>query len=257
MAQTTILGVRMDVLEKKEITERLRLFLLSEKPHAVYTPNPEMLVQAHGNSHMKRILNASDLNICDGFGITLASAWSKKIPTIPRYPGSDCMIDLCRMAEKLGKSVYLLGTGNDATLVKAKEQLQKKFPTLRIAGFHPGIRISSFRNGICAVNKDENERMIGEIISASPDILFVAFGHGKQEWWIDAYIQQLPSVRVAMGIGGSIDAIAQEIRRGPRLLRSLGLEWAWRLLLQPWRIKRILTAVIVFPYLYFFKSNQY
>lgn len=256
MDQTSIFGVRIDVREKKETLNRIQQFLCESYSHAVYTPNPEMLVDAYKSQEFKHILNGSDINICDGFGITFVSACSKKIPKIPRYPGSDAMIDICRLAMDMGKSVYLLGTGNMKTLQKAKEQLQKQFPSLRIVGVHPGTYISKRADGLCSISEDENEKIIDDIIDAAPDLLFVAFGHGKQEWWIHTYRKQLPSVQLAMGVGGSIDFIAGRAVRAPKLLRALGVEWLWRLLLQPWRIKRIVTAVLLFPYLFFFKQNK-
>lgn len=256
MEQVRICDVRIDVLSKEEILNRLQIFLLSQSTHTVFTPNPEMLVDAYRYEEIKNNLNTSDLNICDGFGITLVSKLSKHISTIPRYPGSDCVIDICRMTEMQDKTVYLLGTGNEKTLEKAKKQLKKRFPNLRVAGAHPGIYISRLQNGTFAVSDDANAKMIDEIIDAAPDIVFVAFGHGKQEWWINAYKKELPSVKIAMGVGGSIDAIAGQYRRGPRLMRRLGLEWVWRVILQPWRIPRIFTAIIIFPYIYFFKQNK-
>lgn len=256
MEQIRVLDVRIDVLKKEHVRDTLRRFLLSQTSHTVFTPNPEMLVSAYQNEEVKDVLNTSDLNICDGFGITFVSSVSKKVPTIPRYPGSDCMVDLCETAGELGKSVYLLGGKNEETLRKAKVQLEKRFPNLRVAGFHSGVYITRLEHGNFSLSEDKNNSVIDAIIDAAPDILFVGFGHGKQEWWINKYIKELPSVKIAMGIGGSIDSLAAGIRRGPRLLRRLGLEWVWRLICEPWRIKRIFTATILFPYIYFFKQHK-
>ena len=88
-----------------------------------------------------------------------------------------------------------------------------------------------------------------EINQNNSKILFVALGMPKQEKWIHQNLKSMPSVKLAMGVGGSFDFISGRIRRAPRLIRSLGLEWAYRLFYQPWRIKRIFKAVIVFPWL--------
>ena len=88
-----------------------------------------------------------------------------------------------------------------------------------------------------------------KIREEAPDILLIALGHGKQEKWIAAHLPELPSVKVAMGVGGAFDFIAGRVLRAPRILRRLGLEWLWRLILQPSRLPRIWRAVIKFPIL--------
>src|SRR3989338_5352072 len=101
-----------------------------------------------------------------------------------------------------------------------------------------------------AGGEDWDNRVIIEHINAvKPEILFVALGHGRQEKWIYENFEKLPSVKLAMGVGGAFDFFAGRIRRAPKLLRSVGLEWLWRLILEPRRYGRILNAVLVFPYL--------
>lgn len=254
--QTKILGVHITVATPSDIQHDIRSFLLSSQSHTLFTPNPEMIVQAYYQKNFQDILNTADIAICDGFGIRLMSLISKKIPVIPRYPGSDCMLDVCRIAEDMGKRIFLLGTGNKKTLEHAVDRLRTQFPALRIVGMHAGPHISRLRDGSFAVSEDINSAIIDDIIDVAPDIIFVAFGHGKQEWWIHRYRKELPSVRLAMGVGGSIDFIAGRVRRAPLLFRRVGLEWMWRMCVEPWRITRIMTAVIVFPYLFFVKQNN-
>ena len=86
-----------------------------------------------------------------------------------------------------------------------------------------------------------------------PDILFVAFGHGKQEKWINEYLRDLPSVKIAMGVGGAFDYLSGQTSRAPLWMRKIGLEWLYRLIREPKRLKRIWRAVIIFP-IYFVKS---
>jgi N-acetylglucosaminyldiphosphoundecaprenol N-acetyl-beta-D-mannosaminyltransferase len=93
--------------------------------------------------------------------------------------------------------------------------------------------------------------MLADIITAAPAILIVAFGHIKQEEWIQQNLKDLPSVQVAIGVGGAFDMISGYLRRAPRLFRFFGLEWLWRFLIQPYRYKRIWKAIITFPYLYY------
>lgn len=255
MTRVAILGGEIDNLSRLTVQQKIRDILLAKTPSKIFTPNPEMLVYAHDHAAFLRILNAGNLNVCDGFGIRFVSLFSKKIPRVERYPGVDCLIDMCKIAEETGKRVFLLGGASDVVLEKTKKELHKKFPALIISGSHPGVYITCLPSGdsLFAVSDDANEKIIDDIIDAAPDILFVAFGHGKQEWWIDRYMAELPSVTIAMGVGGSFDFISGHVRRAPRILRSFGLEWLWRLLLQPWRVKRIWNATARFLYLFFIK----
>jgi N-acetylglucosaminyldiphosphoundecaprenol N-acetyl-beta-D-mannosaminyltransferase len=90
---------------------------------------------------------------------------------------------------------------------------------------------------------------VKRIESARPHILLVAFGAPAQDMWIATHLKSLPTVRIAMGVGGTFDFLAGDVRRAPLALRILGLEWLWRLILEPWRWKRIWTAVVTFPWL--------
>ena len=240
-----LLGVRIDTLSMEQTGQRARDFLHSKKQHMIFTPNPEMLVSAHRNAYFKTVLNEADVNVCDGRGIELLSK-----EKITRLPGIDVMKVLCGLAQESEKSVYLLGSGDSTTIAAAAEQIRTEFPALRIVGYDKGMNI--IKKSECetiSYDDDDNERMITDIIMAAPDILFVGFGHEKQELWIYEQLPNLPSVRIAMGVGGSFDILAGKLKRAPVVLQRIGLEWLWRLILQPRRLKRIWNAVIVFPFL--------
>lgn len=212
-----------------------------------------MLVDAQKDDNFKRILNSSSLNICDGKGIEFVSHGK-----IRRIPGTDFMLEICKLAEGEEKSIYLLGSGNQSVVEKTAEVLEKKFPELKITGLNPGskITIEKLNNEtIISLDKEKNDTIINNIIMTAPNILFVAFGHGKQEKWINEYLKEMPSVKIAMGVGGAFDFISGKVGRAPKLIRKLGLEWLWRLILQPWRIKRIWKATFKFLYLYTKKNK--
>jgi len=112
---------------------------------------------------------------------------------------------------------------------------------LKIVGAESGGEITN--------PKDTDIDLINRIKELKPKILFVAFGHVKQEKWIFYHLDQLPSVKLAIGVGGAFDYISGNVRRAPEFMRRIGLEWLFRLIQQPSRWKRILNAVIVFPFL--------
>lgn len=232
-----LLGVRIDDVDLNRARDLVRTFLNSDSQHKIFTPNPEILVDAHRNKSYQEILNSGDLNICDGIGVQLFSK-SK----ITRIPGSEFIFDVCQIAEQQSKTVYLFGSGDQYVLDQTQKKLLKEYPRLKIVGVDIGPKLDDEAQG-------DSSGVINDIIMSSPDILFVALSHGKQEKWIHENLPSLPSVKIAMGVGGSFDFISGKIKRAPKLVSAVGMEWLWRLVLQPKRLKRIINAVIVFPYL--------
>jgi len=237
-----ILGVRIDPVSMQEAQKRVTIFLDGRGFNSIFTPNPEMLVSAHKHKDFRSVLNTGTLNVCDGKGIEL---FAKE--KLQRIPGVDLMLEICRIAEKKEKSVYFLGSGSPDTLTALEKNITVMFPKLTICGSHIGPLINE--GTATPLDSDENDAIMDEIIMKAPDVLFVAFGHRKQEMWIDKNCSDLPSVRIAMGVGGAFDYIAKKVRRAPAFMQRAGLEWLYRLLSQPSRLRRIATALIVFPYL--------
>ena len=233
-----ILGILIDNIKKEELLLRISSFLEDGRQHFLVTPNPEIVLSTEKDEELKEILNRADVAIPDGFGLILASYYLKT-PLEDRITGVDLMLEICKIAEEKGKSVYLLG-GGEGIAQKTAEMLIDKFPKIKIVGAESGGKIEKENL------KDEN--LLKKINGKNPDIIFVALGGGKQEKWIDANLKNLPSVKLAMGIGGAFDFISEKIKRAPFVMRKLGLEWLFRLFLEPKRIKRIFNATVLFSY---------
>ncbi|OIO51589.1 MAG: hypothetical protein AUJ19_04010 [Parcubacteria group bacterium CG1_02_58_44] len=236
-----LLGVPIDTFTNQEVKQRIAYFLAEKLGRAVFTPNPEMLVLARRSRPFCDTLQKGDLNVPDGVGLLWAAKFfGLKIPE--RVTGTDLVDAVCRLVAEYGLTVYFLG-GGDGVASRAARRMQDRHPALKVVGTLSGGRIS--------VDSDDEPLLSPEvkesISAAAPDVLFVAFGHEIQERWIASHLHKFPSVRVAMGIGGAFDFWAGDVRRAPRWIRQLGLEWCWRLILQPWRLGRILTAVVFFP----------
>ncbi|OIO19589.1 MAG: hypothetical protein AUJ23_01710 [Candidatus Magasanikbacteria bacterium CG1_02_32_51] len=241
-----ILGIKISKLNKKESLELVSNFLVLQGQYKIFTPNPEMLVDARKDSYFRKVLNNSDLNICDGHGIKFLS--KEKITVIS---GVDFMLDICKIAEQEKYSIFLLGSGSDIVLEKLQKKLQNSFPKLKIVGSNPGLKIDlKLEEDKVSLDfdKSKNEEIIKNINESNASILFVAFGHNKQEKWIYENLQNLPKVKLAMGVGGSFDFISGKIKRAPKFLQRFGLEWFYRLIIQPKRFMRILKATIIFTY---------
>lgn len=244
------LDIKIDNLTKEEILDKIKFFLsLQRKQFKIFTPNPEMIVDSQNDLYFKEVLNSGDLNICDGRGIEL---FSKN--KIKRMAGVNVMKEILKIAEQDNYSVYFLGSGNEKVIEHLIINLKKDYPKIKISGANKGLKIGSILiEGInkLSLNIEENNDILADIAMADPDILFVAFGHGKQEKWIYEYLKDLPNVKIAMGVGGSFDYLSKKIQRAPKILQKLGFEWLYRFIKEPKRWRRIFKAVIVFPYLAF------
>lgn len=248
-----ILGAEVDNIGAKQALKQIEGFLTDGKQHYIVTPNPEIVLYAaqEKNSDFRRfVLNQADLKIPDGIGLLLAS-WLLGRPLRRRLCGADLMLEICQIAALKGERIFLFGA-ETAVAEKCRQNLMEKFPGLKIAGVLDGYgkKIKNQKAKRKNINQNlefnSHQLAIYQINQARPDILFVALGAPQQEKFIAENLKNMPSVKLAMAVGGSFDFIAGRIRRAPRLWRRLGLEWLWRLVMEPWRVKRIFNATIKF-----------
>ena len=110
-------------------------------------------------------------------------------------------------------------------------KLLEKYPNLKISGTYSGNPEQKY-----------DKHIVDILNNTKTDVLLVAYGHPKQEKWISRNLGRLNSVKIAMGVGGAFDFISGKIKRAPRIFRKLGLEWFYRVIKEPWRLNRIITA---------------
>ncbi len=225
----------MDNLAMEEALQKVEDFLKDGQQHYIVTPNPEFLIEAQKDKKFKKILNQADLAMPDGIGLIFAS-WFLLQPLKQRIAGTDLMERVCQRAASRKWPVFLLGDKEDGLVEKTAGKLIKKYP---------GLEINSL-NKILGCFKEKITESVS-LVENRPAVLFLALGAPKQEKWIARNLRKMPSVKLAMGVGGAFDFISGQVPRAPKFLRAIGLEWLWRLFCQPWRIKRIFKAVIVFP----------
>lgn len=222
--QVKVLNVKLDDVSIKEALEVVQKWVWNPGKHYIVTPNPEMIVAAQKDEAFKQALNGADLSIPDGVGLKL----SGKVKNT--FAGVDFMEELVKLAAEKGFTTSFLG-GREGVAKKCAQCLKKKYPKLKIIFAVSGGEVG--KDGV----------MKGEGLKLPPaDILFVAFGHQKQEKWIALNFDKIPA-HVIMGVGGSFDEIAGIVPRTPVWLHKLGLKWLIRLILQPWRIKRQLALI--------------
>lgn len=262
-----ILGVGITNASQNEILEYIVRGLENfKKKFFLVTPNPEFLVLANKNSDYRNILNQADLASADGIGIIIASKILGQ-PLKGRLTGVDLVDSLCKRVSIKPITVGFLG-GRSGVAEKTAECLKKKYPGLKVvfaseewpnvsAGpvrLHPrptssvaslpaGARRGSPAPATRLSRSPEsglpryNNLTIGQFNNGAIDILFVAFGAPKQEFWISENLDKIP-VKIAIGVGGAFDYISGRVGRAPSWMQNIGLEWMYRLIRQPWRLKR-------------------
>jgi N-acetylglucosaminyldiphosphoundecaprenol N-acetyl-beta-D-mannosaminyltransferase len=241
--RTSIFGVELhEVGSEAEVRERLVALLEGDRTAAVFTPNPEILLRANRDPAYARVLNAADLALPDGTGVALVLSIRERRP-IRRWPGVELAGRLMRLAAERGERVALLGAA-PGVAARAIARWREIAPALDAVAVAPGVPIGPDGLG---VTPDDEARTVEAIRTAAPTIVLVGLGAPKQERWIAEHKSMFPTVRILIGVGGSFDMWAGRFRRAPRPLHAVGLEWAWRLALEPSRWPRIVNAVVVFP----------
>lgn len=232
MENREIFGVKINNTTLKEATELVETYLKSEKLNTIYTPNTEIVMVAKDDEKLKSLLNEGDLIIPDGIGL-IYGARIKKKPLKERVTGFDLSINMLRIANENNYSIYLLG-GKDGIAKAAADNIKTDYPKIKIAGFHHGY-FKGIHTG--DENHQDETKIIEEINSVNPDIIFVGLGFPKQEIWIDGNKDKIKA-RVIIGNGGVMDILSGNSKRAPEIYQKLGLEWLYRLIKEPSRIKR-------------------
>jgi len=223
---TYIMGVPFDVIKMDEASDKIMKFFEDGGSHIICTPNPEIVMEAQQDEKLMSILKAADMVVPDGIGVVLASKFNK-VKIEERVAGYDlCHAVFKKMAPK-GKTVFFFG-GAPGVAHKAADKMTKQYKGLKIVGT---------RNGYFSA-ADEKE-IIREIKKHSPDLLLVGLGSPKQEKWIYENLR-FTGAKAAIGVGGSFDVMAGNVKRAPKIFQKMGLEWFYRLLCQPTRIKRMM-----------------
>ena len=230
---TQILDVPFDALTMAEAVEKVMGFLADGKQHYICTPNPEIVMEAQQDKELMKILREADLVVPDGIGVVWASRYSEILLT-ERVAGYDLTQNIFSRIAGKNETVYFFG-GAPGVVSNAARQMKKVYPGLKIVGGHNGY-----------FDAEEEKKIIADIKRLSPSILLVGLGAPKQEKWIYEHLEEV-GAKVAIGVGGSFDVMAGNVKRAPKLFRKLGLEWFYRLITQPTRWRRMICLLYTSP----------
>lgn len=260
MGKVEIAGLKIDAITKFDLLSQILSRVKNNQKTFITTPYSEFLYRSLLDNSLLEFLNKADFAVPDGIGIfwarrfldlplTAKNYWLKILQALwqikyslaailfcrrwimssfaEKIPGSELVWDLAKLAADNNLSIYLLGGFGNTPELAANKLISQSANKLKIAGFS---------------NKNPNDQTIADDINrVHPDLLFVAYGPIKQEAWIARNLPIL-NVKLAIGLGGTFDYLAGKAPQPPKFLRSIGLEWLWRLLTQPRRIKRIWQA---------------
>lgn len=219
-----ILGVRFEHVDFDGAIERLVGFIGGDAPRAVYTPNPEIVMVARRDAGFMEVLRRGDMILPESVGIVLAARiFGHRLRG--RVTGIDTATAVFKRVKDMGISVYFYG-GAPGVAETAKARVEEAYPGLSVAGVSHGF-----------LDEDGQRAMIEEIKRLSPQILLVGTGSPRQERFIDRHKAELPC-KLLMGVGGAFDVMSGRLRRAPAIFRKLNLEWLYRLVREPSRLKR-------------------
>jgi N-acetylglucosaminyldiphosphoundecaprenol N-acetyl-beta-D-mannosaminyltransferase len=222
-----ICSVEIDKYSFDEIVERIVEHALSGgAPEYVVTPNAQHILTLQNDAHFQEIYCKAFLVVPDGVSLLWAAKFLQT-PLKGRVNGTDLFERLCCVAAEKGLKIFLLG-GRPGAAEKAKETLKGRYPSLKIVGTHcPPYGFESQSAELALINS--------KIKAVAPHILFVGLGAPKQEKWIYSNYQEL-GVPISVGIGVSFELVTDMVRRAPVWMQKMGLEWIFRLLVEPQRL---------------------
>ncbi len=219
-----IMGLQFDNITMEEALDAAKALLQGEHAARVVTPNAEIAYEALHDENMRTLLNSAELMLPDGAGVVLASK-ILKTPLKQKVAGVDFADGLLGVLETTGQSLYLLGSKPGIGELAAQKMMQK----------HPRLRIAGIADGYF----QDEAPVIDKINASGADVLFVCLGAPKQEQFMARH-QKALHVKLMAGLGGTLDSFAGTVKRAPKWMIRLNLEWLYRLIKEPKRFKRML-----------------
>lgn len=223
METFSLMGLKVNNVSMEETLEHIDNLIKSGGSHLVVTLGVEMVMWAQNDEDFRNIVNSASLVTPDSSGILWASKKAGH-PLKERVPGVEIIEAAAKNADRFPWRTFLLGAKPGVAKL-AGERLKEKYASFNLVGVYHGYF------------KDDDEA-IEKIRDAAPQLIFVAMGFPAQEKWFWRNKERLGNI-VAVGVGGSFDVLSGNIKRAPAIFRKFGVEWLYRLLKEPRRIKRM------------------
>ena len=225
MEKKKILSLSYDCLALKEATDAVLAAAREGRSLCVFTPGATVGAAAMRDKELRSLLSRADLLLADGVGVSLASRLAKegKIETVR---GISLGEEVLRRGGREGLRVFFYG-GREGVAARAAENWRRRYPRLVFGTAH-----------------GYGEEPTEKILAFAPDVLFVCLGVPRQERYAceNAARFSFP----VLALGGSLDVWSGDLLRAPRVFQKMGLEWLWRVLLEPRRARRLLPLPAYF-----------
>jgi N-acetylglucosaminyldiphosphoundecaprenol N-acetyl-beta-D-mannosaminyltransferase len=221
-----VLKIWVDPVTMDEALGKVRDFIeQGNRLHTVFAVNPEKNFSVPRDPLLYEAFRTADLLIPDGIGIVAAARLLHGV-RLSRVPGVELMHAISRLCADRGYRIFIYGAREEVSLIAYE----------RLRALYPGIHLVGRANGY--VSERQMSGLIERINDSRAEILFLALGSPKQEKWLSKYKDNLKSIRVCQGIGGTLDTIAGSVKRAPDIWCRFNAEWLYRLLTEPKRIQR-------------------
>lgn len=221
-----IAGINIDDITMDQAVEKVYEFISSNENHSIYTPNAEIMMDGITSKDLNQVLNNADMLVADGAGVVLASKILGKA-VAQKVSGVDLVKNLLKASSNKPIKFFLFG-GKPGIAEIANANIICDYPRAQVVGT---------RNGF--FTEENEEEIINEINNSGADVLLVCLGAPKQELWIYKNKSKL-KVKACLGVGGTLDILAGNVKLAPDFFRNNGLEWLYRLYKEPRRFKRML-----------------
>ncbi len=226
MKRYPILNIWVDDCTMETALRQVDSFIKSNTGlKTIFASNPEKNYSVPENKILYDSFKNADLLIPDGIGMVLAANFLHGAQ-IKRVPGCELMQNICKLAADKGYKIFIYGAKEEVNK-SAAEEIQRTYPSVKISGRQNGY-----------LSEEKMDGLIKRINESEAQILFLALGSPRQEMWISKYRHQLTNIKVCQGIGGTLDVLAGNVKRAPEIYCNMGLEWFYRLISEPKRIKR-------------------
>jgi N-acetylglucosaminyldiphosphoundecaprenol N-acetyl-beta-D-mannosaminyltransferase len=223
---TELFDIDVQTAPPADLLRRILSFTGEGSRYRVTYVNAHVLNQSFSNTELRRALQASDLVYCDGYGVRLAAKLIG-LPVPHRMTGADWIWAVAALCQDSGRSLYLLGS-EPGTSADAAKELRRWYPRLDVRGTH---------HGYFDIGGPHSERVLEHIAEHNPDILLVGMGTPQQELWVERCFERIDA-NVIWTVGALFDYLSGRVPRAPHWMSDHGLEWVFRLALEPRRMWR-------------------
>ena len=223
---TELFGIDVETAPPAELLRTILGWASNGGRRRVSYVNAHVLNQSLSNPELRQALRDSDLIYCDGYGVRLAARLIG-LPVPHRMTGADWIWGIAAMCQESGRSMYLLGS-EPGSSTEAAAKLRRWYPRLDVRGTH---------HGFFDLDGPHSERVLEHIAENPPDVLLVGMGTPQQEMWVEANSDRIEA-SVVWTVGALFDYVAGRVPRAPHWIADNGLEWIFRLVVEPRRMWR-------------------